>query len=288
MPSSYIFCIILLLLCFLSFVQSVPPNAPNTVTIDDTIVTQQLTLRWVADTSGGSIDSFNINCQGSSDCPAQVTNVAPSETSYVYTGLTNGYLYSFSVTAVNSGGSATSAFSDESTPSCGSGVLEFSTSSVNVIESNLVTLTITRTGGSGGFVQVRLDTLTPGEQYGVGIVKTSKTTGTANYDFSPLINNQLIFPSGVTEQTLQFATLEDSLYEVNELVEIHLSQPSGGLGACRPVVGPRSPIRVTIIDNGDASISFNKSSFSGLEGSIIDVSMHSITHCCCYCYYYYC
>ena len=121
-------------------------------------------------------------------------------------------------------------------------------------------------------MQVRVDTLAPGQAYGNGVSKTSQTSAVANFDYSPIINNQLIFASGVTQQVLQFSTLDDSVYEEDELVEIHLSAPSGGLGACRAVVGPVSPLRVTIEDNGDSSIQFTAPEFVGVEGELIQVN----------------
>ena len=265
--------LLLTLLLSFSSAQTLPPNPPTSVAVDPAIVNQQLTVQWATTSNTDTqIESLQIACQGATDCPADVLGLSPSTTSHVFTGLTNGFIYSFTVTAVNSMGNATSDVSLGATPSCGSGVLEFSQSTVSMVESNVIVLTVTRLGGSDGFVQVRLDTLAPKQTYGVGVVKTSETTATANYDFSPLINNQLIFASGVTQQTVQFASLDDDLFEVDEFVDVHLSSPSGGLGSCSPVVGAQSPIKVTIVDNGDASVAFTANEFSGVEGTIIDAN----------------
>ena len=266
----------MLLLCSLLILstsaQTLPPAAFTAVTIDSAVVNQQLTLNWAVDSGGGAIDSFTIFCHGANDCPADMTNLAPSTTSHSFTGLTNGYPYSFVVVAFNSIGNSTSALSNEATPSCGSGVLEFTASAVSIVESQVVTLTITRLGGSSGFVQVRVDSLTPGQAYGNGVSKISQTSAIANFDYSPIINNQLIFASGQTQQVLEFSTLNDQLYEKDEIVEIHLSAPSGGLGACRAVVGLLSPVQVTIVDDGDSSIQFTAIEFIGEEGELIQVN----------------
>jgi len=250
------------------------PAAPTTLTLAATAIDSELTLNWNVGVGGGTLNSYTIYCNTAPDCPLPITELASSTTSQTITGLTNGNIYDFTISAIGTDPYLSANATISATPSCGSGVLEFSTSSISIVESNVVTLTVTRTQGTAGFVQVRVDTLVPAQTYTNpdGITRTSRTTGLPNYDFSPLVNNLLIFASGVSTQTLQFATLEDTLFETNEFVDIHLSAPSGGLGACRAVIGSQSPIQVTIIDNGDASVAFTSNEFRGLEGESIQVN----------------
>jgi hypothetical protein len=238
-------------------------------------VDKQLKVSWVAPSashaSATAVVSYTIACRGSASCPATLANVDKSLTTHTFTGLTNGDQYSFQVMALDKDGlNGTSAWSPPGVPSCGSGVLEFSAASYDVVEGKVVVLTVLRRAGAAGFVQVSVNSLVPGVEYAPG--KQSTSSATVNSDYSAVANSRLVFSAGTTEQTLQFATLDDDLFEVDETVMVQLSEPSGGAGACRPVVGTTSPTVVVIADNGDRSVSFTQDKFQGVEGTIIQVN----------------
>ena len=164
---------LLLLLLLLPHGTQSSPGPPINVTTDLDGVDKQLKVSWVAPSashaSATAVVSYTIACRGSASCPATLANVDKSLTTHTFTGLTNGDQYSFQVMALDKDGlNGTSAWSPPGVPSCGSGVLEFSAASYDVVEGKVVVLTVLRRAGAAGFVQVSVNSLVPGVEYAPG------------------------------------------------------------------------------------------------------------------------
>jgi len=134
-----------------------------------------------------------------------------------------------------------------------SGALSFSTESTNVNEGESTQLTISRTGGSYGSVEIDVATVsdTASESDYVG------TTAT------------LVFNDGVTTQTIDLETTEDVEQESDEVFMVMLTNPVGGA-----VLGTYDTHYITIVDDEPATdLSFSVPEVTVLEGASIDLSI---------------
>jgi Calx-beta domain-containing protein/WD40 repeat protein len=117
------------------------------------------------------------------------------------------------------------------------GQVQFSAATYSVNESGgTATITVTRTGGTGGVVTVDF--------------ATSDGTATATQDYTPA-SGTLTFNPGVTSQTFTVPILNDTLDESDETVNLTLSNPTGGA-----TLGTPGQAVLTIIDD-DAEICDN-------------------------------
>jgi hypothetical protein len=97
------------------------------------------------------------------------------------------------------------------------GTLNFSHLSYSVNESaGSATITVTRTGGSGGTVSVRYDT-SPGTTGATPDVDYTNTSGTITFG-----------PGDSASKTFTVQIRPDTLHERNEMVNLRLSNPTGG------------------------------------------------------------
>jgi ribosomal protein L35AE/L33A len=112
----------------------------------------------------------------------------------------------------------------------GPGQLQLSNASYSVNENGgQVTITVTRTGGSTGAVNVNY--------------ATANGTATAGSDYTAA-SGTLNFADGQTSATFTVTILDDSVYEGNENFTVTLSNPTGGATLGSPATGT-----VTIVDN---------------------------------------
>ena len=127
--------------------------------------------------------------------------------------------------------------------------LQFSASSYSVTEGGTATITVTRTGCTGGDVTV--------------FYTTSDDTAVAGTDYTAT-HGVFTFPAGVTTpMTFSVRTAEDASAQGNRVVNLSLSSPSGGavLGQVR-----RAPL--TIVDDDPAgTLEFSVAAFSVNENT---------------------
>ncbi len=124
--------------------------------------------------------------------------------------------------------SATVTIVDDELPP-NAGMLEFSSASYSVNEDGgFVTITVNRVGGSYGAVSVDYD--------------TSDGTATAGLDYSTSAGS-LYFADGVVSQTFYVSIIDDAIYEGNEVLNLVLSNVSGGAD-----FGAVSSAILTIVD----------------------------------------
>ncbi|TMQ18330.1 MAG: hypothetical protein E6K82_20305, partial [Candidatus Rokuibacteriota bacterium] len=109
------------------------------------------------------------------------------------------------------------------------GTLQFSGAGYRVAEGGLATITVTRTGGSGGTVGVNY-TVTAG-------------TATSGVDYLAT-SGVLTFGPGVTRQTFSVLTLDNLVVDGDRTITLTLDQPTGGA-----TIGTPSVAVLTIGDN---------------------------------------
>ena len=183
--------------------------SPATVNVDYTQVTNQL-LSW------GDGDS------SSKSCTVTILTDASVESSETF-GL------SLSGTNIGAQSTATVTILDDD----GTGSLQFSTSGYTGAENGgPITITVTRTGGSLG--QVSVDAATT----------TSGSTATSNVDYVPITTTLTWANGDATPKTFTVSPIDDSTVEGAEVVNVVLSNPSGGA-----VIGSPSTAAVTISDS---------------------------------------
>jgi hypothetical protein len=142
----------------------------------------------------------------------------------------------------------------ENDPVPPAGSLQFSGASYSVAEnvaSGLVTITVTRTGGSFGTVAVDYTTVD-----GTAKAKTDYTSSSGT----------LSFENGEVSKSFTITILDDTTYEGNEAFSINLSNPSGGAS-----LGTQSTSEVTITENDPTpqpgSLQFSVSTLDVIENS---------------------
>ncbi len=117
---------------------------------------------------------------------------------------------------------------NDTTPVAGN--FQFSAATYTLPEAGPAALiTVTRSGGSTGTATVNY--------------ATSGGNATADVDYTNTVGT-LTFPSGVTSRTFTVPSINDTLDETNETVNLTLSDPTGGA-----VLGPRERAVLTITDN---------------------------------------
>ena len=122
------------------------------------------------------------------------------------------------------------------------GTLSFSQATFSTSENNNASITIIRTGGSLGVVSATI-TLSNG------------TASASDYNNSPIIVN---FVDGQTSQTISVPIINDTLYEINETINLSLVSAT---------IGNQGTAVLTIDDSGDRpTISFASSSQTVVEG----------------------
>ena len=110
------------------------------------------------------------------------------------------------------------------------GSLQFSAANYTISESGPVaSITINRVRGSAGFVTVHFT--------------TSGGTATSGVDYTDS-SQDLIFDNGVTSQTVQIPIANDSIDELDETINLTLSNPVNGV-----TLGAQSTAVLTIIDD---------------------------------------
>jgi subtilisin family serine protease len=132
-------------------------------------------------------------------------------------------------------------------------IVQFSSNLATVAEGGVVTLTVTRTGGTVGTAVVSY--------------ATSNGTAQAPGDYTAK-SGTLTFPPGVTSRTITVATINDvAIGEPIETFSVALSNPSPSPGT---TIGANSSVGVTITD-GDApgSLQFTTSAQSVNEGAAV-------------------
>ena len=118
---------------------------------------------------------------------------------------------------------------DDDVPSQ-AGSLQFNATSYSLMENGgLLTVTVTRTGGTSGTVSV---------QYA-----TSNGSASAGADYAAA-SGTLFFASGEASKTFTVAVIDDSLVEGNETFTLSLSNPTGGA-----TLGNPTTASVIIIEN---------------------------------------
>ncbi|MDO9372199.1 MAG: Calx-beta domain-containing protein [Gammaproteobacteria bacterium] len=111
------------------------------------------------------------------------------------------------------------------------GALQFSAANYSVDESGAsATITVTRTGGSEGAISVDYS--------------TSDGTAIADSDYTPSIGTLSFADADLTPQTFTVPITDDAVIEINEAVNLTLSNPTGGA-----VVGTPDAAVLTIVDN---------------------------------------
>jgi CSLREA domain-containing protein len=129
------------------------------------------------------------------------------------------------------------------------GIISFSGAAYSISEgSGVATITVTRTGGSGGAVSVQYAT-------------TSGGTATANDDYAPVSGTLNWGDGDGVNKTFTIPITDDTAFEINETVKLSLSSPGGGAS-----LGNQSSVPLTINDNDlQPALSINDVSF--MEGN---------------------
>jgi glucose/arabinose dehydrogenase len=110
------------------------------------------------------------------------------------------------------------------------GSLQFNASSYSLLENGgIITITVTRTGGTSGTVSVHY--------------ATSDGTATAGSDYTAA-SGTLTFADGEASKTFNVTVLDDNLVEGNESLTLTLSSPTGGA-----TLGSPATATLTIVDN---------------------------------------
>ncbi len=131
--------------------------------------------------------------------------------------------------------------------------IQFASSSYAVTEGGVITLTVTRTGGTIGTATVAYAT-SSGSTPGVATAGSDYTTRTGTLTFGP----------GVTSRTITVATTSDILVEDPETLTVILSNPTPAQSIS---LGAPSTATVTINDN-DAfgALQFSRAAYAVTEG----------------------
>jgi hypothetical protein len=120
----------------------------------------------------------------------------------------------------------------------GSGVIQFSAATYNVIETNTAAITVSRTGGSSGVATI---------DFAIGTGGTASTPGgLANpaTDYAPLTGT-LTFLDGETSRTINVPTFDDKTLDLFKTVNLTLKNPVGA------ALGAQSTAVLIIADKDD-------------------------------------
>src|SRR5438445_358644 len=134
------------------------------------------------------------------------------------------------------------------------GTLQFSGAGYRVAEGGLATITVTRTGGSGGTVGVNY-TVTAG-------------TATSGVDYLAT-SGVLAFGPGVTRQTFSVLTLDNLVVDGDRTITLTLDQPTGGT-----TIGTPSVAVLTIGDNDrGGTVQFSTAVSTVTEGGAATIAV---------------
>ena len=106
----------------------------------------------------------------------------------------------------------------------------------------IATITITRSGGTGGAVSITL--------------ATSNGTATAGSDYTAT-SGPVFFNPGETTKTVTIPITDDQLLEANETILLTLTGPTNGA-----TLGTPATAVLTIVDNEQSAVQFNAASYS--------------------------
>jgi len=149
------------------------------------------------------------------------------------------------------------------------GSLQFSGAAYSVAEdAGSVTITVTRSGGSSGEVSVNYS--------------TADLTATGGLDYS-VSTGMLTFSDGETSKTFTVPILDDSVYEGDEQLQLHLVTPTGGaaLGTIRDATltlrdndapPPAGSLQLSgagyVFTEGDGTVSITVTRTGGSAGAV--------------------
>jgi hypothetical protein len=185
-----------------------PPGAPTSLAASPG--NAQAILTWSAPTTGGAVSSYQV-WDATTGGYTEIAS-AVSGTSYTATGLTNGSLYYFYVTASNSAGTSGDSNTATVTPSSSiqSQTITF-TQPTSPVTDGVSPITLSATASSGLTVTFSIlsgpgtvsgNTLTV---TGVGtIVIAANQAGNASYEAAPQVTRSVVVNAGSESQTITF------------------------------------------------------------------------------------
>ncbi|HJR07106.1 MAG TPA: Calx-beta domain-containing protein [Pyrinomonadaceae bacterium] len=176
-------------------------------------------------------------------------------------------------TATNPAGSTSEFSACHAVESAGS--IQFSSPTFTVSENGTqATITVTRTGGTGGAVSATFN--------------TSNGTATAGQDYTAVNNVTVMFADGdASPKTVNVPITDDNLYEGDETVNLMLSNPQGGATLGSPstavlTITENDPLPAISIDDvtrneGNSGITFYSFTLSLSRQSVQTVSVTANT-----------
>jgi Ca2+-binding RTX toxin-like protein len=214
--------------------------------LPSSINTSTFLVKWAGNDSGGSgLATYNVYVS-KDDAPFELWQGKTTLTEATFTG-EGGHTYKFYSLATDNAGNQqdVSTATPVSVEILSPGTLAFSTPTFSVNEdgTTIAAVTITRTNGSYGAVEVTLSlsggTATGGTQpYASGV----------DYDNSPIT---VSFVDGETSKTIAIPVNNDTQLESNETIYLSLSNPIGGA-----VIGQQSNAVLALVDN-DTNLNFS-------------------------------
>ena len=215
--------------------------------VADTTFTVQFFANSVADGSG--------NGEGQTLIDTRTVTTDPSGNatfSFVLPGSV-AFGQFITATATNNATNDTSEFSNAISADA-PGVVEFSASSYTVAENvsgGLTTVTVTRSGGSAGTVNVPVE-VTPasaGNGSDYSVPSSGQPAGVAVTNGTPAGGDTvtLTFAAGETSKSFNIAVSDDTTDEPDETVNLTIGTPDGGT-----TTGSTTTATLTITDNDDA------------------------------------
>ena len=222
-----------------------PANALVTVTVSSSAGTPAGTVSLVVD--GGAALSASL-----SSGQAQFTLTSPSAGTHTLSAT-----YAAQPNLGSSGATSTLQVNPSATGGTDVDPLFFSRATYSAKESSAkATITVLRSGPTGGTVSVQYATSDGTARAGVDYVATSGT---------------LTFTPGVTQRTFSVKPINNSIGDGNRTVNLTLSNPGGGalLGA------PTTAVLVIVNDDVAGSVRFQNSSYAvRASGGSITIQVH--------------
>jgi hypothetical protein len=224
----------------------------------------------IANPGGGAFDGSTITFTGSTAIPSganftvQVTPVDSTHYTVTVGGVATGGTIVLNLPVGSfqdiAGNLSTTAVQHSITFHA-TGTLQFSTNAVSVSEQGgaNVTFTVTRTGGTDGTLTV---------DYGV----SGGTASPGRYTFTP---GTLTFAPGDTSKTFTVHVNDDQIVEGDQTVILNLSNTTyddgTGAVALSGILGTPSTETLTIHDFEEGTFQFSSPTYSGTEGSSVDI-----------------
>jgi len=125
-------------------------------------------------------------------------------------------------------------------------VVEFAVTSINIEEGLTAAITVQRKGSLGSISSIDYS--------------TANNTAAAGQDYTP-VNGTITFAPGETEKVISINTLDDSLYENDETLDISLSNITGAN------IGGNNAAQIIIKDNELSLIALSSGSYEVTEGN---------------------